>query len=65
MPFPKTENELVGQGYKFEGKAKCKACGKEIEWFLTPKQKHIPLDAGTLEPHWGTCPEASKFRKGR
>ena len=63
MPFPRTDNELVEQGYQFENKAKCRVCGADIEFYLTPRGKHIPLDAGTLEPHWSTCPNASEFRK--
>lgn len=63
MPFPKTDTELNQAGYSFEQKTTCRACKKEIEFWLTPKGKHIPLDAGTLEPHWSTCPNANEFRK--
>ena len=63
MPFPKTDTELTAQGYAFENKAKCRGCGADIEWWLTPKGKHIPLDAATLETHWSTCPKAKDFRK--
>lgn len=62
-PFPRTEQELAQAGYEFESKAKCRGCNAEIEWFLTPRGKHIPLDAGTMEPHWSTCPRAKDFRK--
>lgn len=63
MPFPKTDTELEAAGYAFESKDKCRGCKADIEWWLTPKQKHIPLDAGTMEPHWSTCPEADQFRR--
>lgn len=63
MPFPRTDNELTEQGYKFKNKAHCKGCNAEIEWWETPHGKHIPLDAGTLESHWSTCPNAKDFRR--
>ncbi len=65
MPFPKSDNDLVAQGYQFEAKSHCRGCGRQIEWYLTPKGKHIPLDPGTLEPHWATCEKAELFRKER
>lgn len=61
--FPKTDTDLAAQGYEFENKARCKGCQAEIEWWRTPKGKHIALDAGTLEPHWSTCPKAKDFRE--
>ncbi len=63
MPFPKTDAQLLKAGYKFDGKKHCRGCGREIEWWWTPKGKHIPLDPGTMEPHWATCPVAEQFRK--
>ena len=63
MAFPKTEAELVAAGYVAPKKSSvCKGYGAEIEWWKTPKHKSIPLDAGTLEPHWDTCPNAKDFR---
>ncbi len=63
MAFPRTDKDLVAQGYEFEDKAKCRSCGAEIEFWRTSKGKHIQLDAGTLEPHWSTCLAAKDFRK--
>jgi hypothetical protein len=65
MPFSKTDTELIKAGYKFDNRGRCmgKDCQAEIEWWLTPKGKRIPLDAGTLEPHWSTCPNREDFRK--
>jgi len=62
-PFPKTDTELVAAGYEFENKTKCRACGADIEFWLTPRGKHMPLDSGTMEPHWSTCTKAWEFRK--
>lgn len=63
MSFPKTDTELNQRGYKFKSKGRCTGedCGAEIEWWETPKGKMIPLDPGTLEPHWATCPNADNF----
>jgi hypothetical protein len=65
MAFPRTEDELVKAGYEYENTRKCTGptCGASIAWYRTPKGKRIPLDEGTLEPHWGSCPDADKFRE--
>jgi len=65
MPFPKTDTELKEAGYSFNNRSHCKGCGAEIEWWDTPKGKMMPLDPGTMEPHWGTCPKAKDFRRER
>ena len=64
MPFPKTEAELTAAGYVFKNRARCKGseCGKEILWYETPKHRMVPLDPGTLEVHWATCPNSPNFR---
>jgi len=63
--WPKSDTALKEAGYTFSGVGKCQSdkCGAEIEWWKTPKGKMIPLDPGTMEPHWGTCPDAKSFRK--
>jgi hypothetical protein len=51
-----TEDQLIRDGYKFLGSGKCRECGEDIAWFETSKnKKKIPLDEGTLQPHWETC----------
>lgn len=62
MSFPRTDQELGEAGYEFENAGRCRGCGAAIAWYLTPKGKHMPLDEGTLEPHWSTCPKATDFR---
>lgn len=64
-PFPKTEGELKAAGYQFLNSAKCTGptCGADIEWWETPKGRRMPLDPGTMEPHWGTCPDHNFFRR--
>lgn len=52
----RSESDLIRDGYKFLGAGRCNKCGAEIAWFETPKNhKKIPLDEGTLQPHWETC----------
>jgi hypothetical protein len=63
MPFPKNDKELIDQGYRLEARIHCRGCGALIEFWLTPAGKHMPLDPGSLKPHWGTCPKANEFRK--
>jgi len=64
MPFPKTETDLRAAGYDPPlHSVKCQRCKAEIEFWRTPSGKQIPLDSGTLEPHFATCPFADEFRK--
>lgn len=64
MAFPKTETGLREAGYEPpKSSTHCTGCGAEIEFWRTPKGKQIPLDAGTLEAHRATCPNAEDFRK--
>ena len=44
-------------------------CGAPIWWARTPQGRAMPLDvpededAGPLEPHHATCPDAGSFRR--
>jgi hypothetical protein len=62
-----TPEELTAAGYTFWNKSRCSGptCGAEIEWWKTPAGKSMPLDPDTLEPHFSSCLDAAKFRKGR
>lgn len=62
MGFPNTETGLRNAGYKFTGTGQCKSCKAPLAWYETPNIKAIPLDEGTLLPHWTTCPDADKYR---
>lgn len=61
----KTDADLVAAGYKFDNRGRCKGeqCQAEIEWWITPKGRPIPIDPGTMQPHWATCPDRSQFRE--
>lgn len=63
MGFATTIEELIEKGYKHSGTANCRGCGAAIEWWVTPKGKKIPMDHGTANPHWASCPNAQDFRK--
>lgn len=64
MPFPKTEDELAKAGYEYEGTRKCSGptCDVLLAWYRTPNGKRIPLEEGTLEPHFAKCPDVKRFR---
>lgn len=62
MAFPTTVEEMKEQGYKFSGEGKCRSCGADIEWWETPRDKKMPTNHGTAEPHWTTCPSANEHR---
>lgn len=70
MPFPKTCDELKASGYIFSGHGTCKGCGGDIEWWMTPSGKSIPMDPMErgLSPattHWNTCTDSAGFRRAR
>ena len=65
MDFPKTLEELKRRGYLFQSDSRCRSCGAEIEWWLTPRQKWIPMNpmaCGEDEavPHWTVCENAKR-----
>lgn len=67
MPFPKTLEELVKQGYEFIEHKPCRGehCQAVLEWWKTPRGKRMPFDVdgkGNVSPHWATCPDAESFR---
>jgi len=59
----KTEKDLVAADYIFKNDSRCKGCDAMIEWWETKNGKMMPLDKETLQPHWGTCPKASRFKE--
>lgn len=68
MAFPKTLDEMKASGYKFDNTAECRGCGDPIEWWVTPNNKKIPMNAmdkgsDAAIAHWTTCTEADSFRK--
>jgi hypothetical protein len=63
-PFPITPKEAIEDGYTLEtAGAVCSGCRAAIDWWITPREKKIPIDAGTFKPHWVSCPNAKQFRR--
>lgn len=63
MSFPKTLSEMTAAGYKHNGLGQCRGCNADIEWWITPAGKKIPMNHGTATPHWTECKNADDFRK--
>lgn len=76
MKFPATSDELKRAGYEYLNDAICrgKDCGEQIEFWLTPNDRQIPLSiqkAGNVlfqsgevrVPHHSVCPNVEQFRK--
>lgn len=60
MALPKTMDDLVPSGYKFDNASTCKRCGDDIEWWVTPKGSNLPMnpmDRGSdpAVTHMSTC----------
>jgi hypothetical protein len=43
MAIPTQREELVAAGYVFDDESRCRWCGIEIEWWLTPKGAKMPF----------------------
>lgn len=48
-----------------EERATCRSCGAPIVWIVTRGGKRMPVDEGSRESHFATCPDAAKWRRGR
>jgi hypothetical protein len=65
MAFPLTIEEMNSRGYVFKNESDCSACHARIDWYKTPAGKFIPINKGTAEPHWASCPNAKDFRQAK
>jgi hypothetical protein len=43
--------------------APCAGCGKDFEWWRTPRRKLIPLTASNLDYHWPKCRRAFQNKR--
>lgn len=61
----KTDQDLRDAGYIYESRRRCygQNCKQEIEMWRTPAGNLIPIDPGTMQPHWASCPDRDRFRK--
>jgi hypothetical protein len=46
-------------------KKACRSCGADVVWITTTLGRKMPVDPGTGESHFATCPQADKWRKER
>jgi hypothetical protein len=74
MKFPATKEELEAAGYLFDNDAKCRACGADMEWWITPNGKKMPMVVKEIrpgglmtpvqklvrDPHFADCPAWKK-----
>lgn len=70
MAFPKTFDDMKPAGYTFDNDAVCRGCGDEIEWWITPTGKKLPMNpmsSGSTPAisHFTTCSDVGSFRKGK
>lgn len=79
MAIPTKREDLVAMGYVFDNEATCRGCGAPIEWWITPKDKKMPMSVVEVKdetktfpqpilrieriPHWSNCPNAQDFRR--
>jgi hypothetical protein len=47
MAYPKTFDELKAAQYRFEDHGKCRACGRDIEWWITLMGRKLPFNLMT------------------
>jgi hypothetical protein len=64
MTRMEAEKDLHRRGFRQLTKAaKCAACKRDFEWWISPRRKLIPLNAVNLEPHWLICSKAFRNHK--
>jgi ribonuclease HI len=65
-PFPTTVDEAIAEGYTMRHQAvECRGCPAIIDFWTTPNDKKIPVETGTFNVHFATCPGSEQFRKKR
>jgi hypothetical protein len=47
----------------FEEEGRCRSCGAPIKWTVTVGGKRMPVDRGSRESHFATCPDAKRWRR--
>lgn len=75
VKYPTDSNTLKSAGFVYDNDAACRGCGVNIEWWITPGGKKIPMStvivgslatkdrAEMLQPHFTDCPNAGDFRR--
>ncbi len=74
MAIPDNRPDLESMGYKYDGSSRCRGCGAMMDWYITPKEKKMPMSEipGTeedtlrkIQPHWAVCPKRDQFRSNK
>lgn len=68
MPFSANANGMRLANYRFSDHGVCVICQAEIEWWLTPQGRNIPMNPMPTEDtpaigHWVTCDDFDKYRE--
>ena len=49
-------------GWTPDNEGRCRSCGTEVLWCLTPAGKKAPIDRDG-KSHFATCPDAAQWRR--
>lgn len=68
MATPNTRRELEATGFIFLNRARCKGCGRTIEWWRKVPRAPTPFEEppeapGKIVNHFITCPKREQFKK--
>jgi len=61
MAVPDTRDTLEAAGYQYTGSSICRQCGKDIEWFTTPKGKRMGMSV--IPSYEDADPQRLEFHK--
>lgn len=66
MTWPATQQDLEAAGWSFLYPGKCRACGRQMQFWKTPKGRANPMvkdDQGGYTSHFSDCPAAKEFKR--
>lgn len=52
----------VPEGWTPTNIARCRSCGADVLWCITPKGKHAPVNADGTS-HFSNCPQSDQWRR--
>lgn len=67
MAIPEKREDLVAMGYVFDNESKCRSCEAEIEWWITPRGKKMPMRVfqehgeSIRRAHFADCPSVKEW----
>jgi hypothetical protein len=57
MALPDTREGLTAAGYEFDNESRCRKCGKQVEWWITPNDKRMPFIVVEIKDESKTFPQ--------